>query len=71
MKRDGVDTAVFLVSALILGLMFFFVEAWLLMLLLGALHHEVSANVPAVGFGGAALLTLALTALAGLFRTRG
>lgn len=69
MRRDGIETALFLAVALVAAVGLFFVEAWLLMLLVGALHHEVSASIPAVGFGGAALLTLALTTLAGLFRS--
>lgn len=69
MKRDGVDTAVFLISALLLGLVFINVEAWAVMLIVGGLHHEVSASIPAISYGGALLVTLALNVLAGLFRS--
>lgn len=70
MRRDGIDTVIFLVSAVLVFVIFVFVEAWGLMLLVGGVHHEVSNNVPAVGYGGALLLTVALNALVGLFRTR-
>lgn len=66
MIRDGLGAV-----AVILGfaLAVFAAEAWLVMLLLGALHHEVSDSVPAVGYGGALLLTAALGLIASAFRS--
>lgn len=65
MIRDGAGVFGALV-VILLGA--FLVESWIVMLLLGGIHHAVSASVPAVGFGGAMLLTAALGVLAGLFR---
>lgn len=64
MSRDPSDGAIVVgyLVGLVLG---FFLKAWLLMLVLGGLHHEVSDSVPAVGYPGALLLSLAVGLLLG------
>lgn len=57
----GVENGAFVVG-LVLGV---FVKAWLIMLVLGGLHHEVSADVPAVSYLGALLVYLAASLLVG------
>jgi hypothetical protein len=46
------------------------VNAWLLMLLLGGLHHSVWSEVPALGYGPTILVVLALGVIAGLVRSK-
>lgn len=46
------------------------INAWILMLLLGALHHEVSQDIPAVGYIGSLLVAIALSFIGGFFRSR-
>ncbi len=36
--------------ALIVGALGFTVQIWLVMLSLGAIHHSISASIPALGF---------------------
>ena len=43
-------------------------EAWLLMLVMGAVHASVIAAVPAVGFGTAVLLVIGVNMLTGYVR---
>ncbi|KPC89901.1 hypothetical protein ADL27_38460 [Streptomyces sp. NRRL F-6602] len=53
----------------IVGLGFIPFHAWLLMLALGAAHHEVSASVPAMGFGATLLIFLGVGVVAGVLRS--
>lgn len=69
MIRDGLGAVGVIVAAFVAVAAVFAAEAWLVMLLLGALHHEVSDSVPAVGYGGALLLTAALGLIASAFRS--
>lgn len=41
---------------------------WILMLVLGALHHDVSSSVPALGYWISVLLALAVSIVGGLVR---
>jgi flagellar biosynthesis protein FliQ len=43
-------------------------DGWVIMLLLGALHHSVSANVPALGFWPSVLIALVIGFIVGLFK---
>lgn len=44
-------------------------NAWMAMLLLGGLHHEVSQDIPAVSFGGSVLIALALSFVGAFFKS--
>jgi hypothetical protein len=47
------------------------VGGWIVMLLLGALHHSVWAAVPALGYWPSVLVYIALSFVAGLFKNNG
>lgn len=53
---------------MILALVNFLFVAWLLMLLLGAGHHEISTEIPAISYFGSCIAVLLLSLLAGFFR---
>lgn len=44
------------------------IPAWMLMLLLGALHHDVSSQVPALGFWQTILVTCTIGVIGGIFK---
>lgn len=44
------------------------IGGWVLMLILGALHHSVWATVPALGFWQSTIVYIALSFIAGLLR---
>jgi hypothetical protein len=46
------------------------VNAWLLMLIAGGLHHAVHDSIPPIGYSAAFLVTLALAFVGGFFRAR-
>ena len=68
-RRRNVENV--LVILLVIGLLLLAVplEGWIIMLLLGALNHSVSAAVPALGYGGSVIIVLALSTVGGIFRT--
>ena len=45
------------------------ISAWIIMLIAGGLHSAVAAEIPAVGFGGALLIVLALSVIGGFFKS--
>lgn len=47
-----------------------FASSWIVMLALGALHHEVSAKVPAVSYWLTFLVIIALHIVVAIFRRR-
>lgn len=51
------------VSSLVVGIMGFFVEGWMLMLFLGGVHHEVLPSVHAIGYWKACVLSFPLDVL--------
>lgn len=63
-QREAFTDALLKFSA---GLALLPVEAWLVMLAVGALHGAVAA-VPAIGYGAALLILLGVDVLAGKFR---
>lgn len=70
MKRDGTDTVIAVAALAAVLVTFALVEAWLVMLGAGGLHHEVSSSIPAFGYGGAVLVTVALNTVVALFSPR-
>ena len=46
----------------------FFGTAWVVMLVMGALHAEVAASIPAISYFGSCVLTFALGLLASFFK---
>lgn len=52
---------------ILVALLTSFVRAWLAMLFLGVIHHDLDARVPALGY----FTTLLLTVVVGLMVTRG
>lgn len=55
-------------AAVVVAALVFAIEAWWLMLLLGILHLEVAAAIPALGFGQTVWVVLALNAVGGILR---
>ena len=51
------------VSALVVGIIGFFLEGWMLMLFLGGVHHEVLGAVHPVGYWTACVLSVPLDVL--------
>jgi hypothetical protein len=43
-------------------------EVWVVMMLLGGLHHEVNASIPALGWLGSFLITIVLNIIVSLFK---
>lgn len=60
------DTTI--IGVIVAAMLFFVFEAWLLMLVMGAVHHDVFSSVPAVSFTQALLVAL-LLAVAGSIAT--
>lgn len=60
-------TAILLASVLLM-LSGLFVSAWILMLIAGALHADVSTAVPAFSFVQTVLVTVALSAVGSFFK---
>lgn len=52
-------------------LLFFLFTSWILMLLLGALHHEVAAGIPAPSYAGTILLQATYGLLATIWKNTG
>lgn len=44
-------------------------EAWVIMLVMGALHHEVDARIPALGWTASFWVAVALTILGSFFKS--
>ena len=62
------------VAGILLGLVTAFVlvfgfQAWIVMLVMGALHAEVAASIPAISFWASALVVLALGIVGSFFRS--
>lgn len=55
-------------AAIAAVLLSFLVGGWLVMLLLGALHHSVWASIPALGYWPSFIIYAALSFIAGLFK---
>lgn len=53
------------VGVVVGGIVALLVRAWLLMLLIGAAHHEVSEAIPPIGYLGSLVLALLLSVLVG------
>ena len=68
-RRQAVETASIVLLFVGLVIVALPLEAWIIMLLLGALNHSVSAAVPALGYGGSVIIVLALSTVGGIFRT--
>lgn len=56
-------------TAVVLGVIAgFFLKAWLVMLALGGLHHEVSSEIPAPSYGGTLLVLIFVGLVVGFVR---
>lgn len=66
MKYIGVALGVAALAAMFVAL-----EAWLIMLVAGALHHEVHEGIPAIGFTASIWVAVALTIVGGFFKSSG
>ena len=62
-RTDNVIVAFFVVILLLVGTL---LSAWLLMLLLGAIHHAVAPVVPAYGFGASMTIIITVMVIKGL-----
>ncbi|AVD99342.1 hypothetical protein SEA_BILLNYE_170 [Streptomyces phage BillNye] len=51
------------VSGLVVGVIGFFLEGWMLMLFLGGVHHEVLGSVRPIGYWTACMLSVPLDIL--------
>jgi hypothetical protein len=51
------------VSSIVVGIIGFFVEGWMLMLFLGGVHHEVLESVRPIGYWTACVLSIPLDVL--------
>lgn len=67
-KVSGAEAAAMVVGLIIASIMIFFFSAWIIMLVMGALHAEVAASIPAIGYFGACILTFALSLVASFFK---
>ncbi len=68
MRNDSAEAIGGCLGLLILAPVLIFIEAWWLMLLIGAVHHDVWSNLPAYGFWQTVLIVLAVNAIGGIVR---
>lgn len=69
-SNDSIGTALaVLLAGLVAIVALFLFQAWVIMILAGALHGSVSASVPAIGFGGAVIVSLGLSVLGSFFKS--
>lgn len=55
---------------LVAALLLLWIEAWLVMLTIGALHHEVDERIPAFGYIACLWISVALNIIASFFKAR-
>lgn len=71
---NGFALALAVIAGLIVGGLFLAgslaLSGWIVMILAGALHAEVSASIPAISFWGAVLVVLALSVVGSFFRSK-
>lgn len=65
---SGVAAFALFVAALVFIALLVCAQAGILMLLLGAAHHEISKEIPALGFGACIIGALLLSTIGGLLR---
>lgn len=72
-KRAGISSkpavGAFVTGAIVAVFLAFFIQAWIVMLIVGALHATVWTSLPAFGYWGSCLVTLILWFVRSLFKT--